>query len=172
MEEQFEKYIRENKNAFDSEEVPEGVWEAIRTSKTLEPKRFTIKRVLKYAAAAVLISAVSILAYDNIREQNTQLSKQATQENSLPEEIQYIQASFELENKEAEMHFQEAIPENHEMHEEVKAQLDLLENERKNLIQEFSENYQDPRILEGIADVYRMKIEIIEDAVRIIKSQE
>lgn len=171
MEEQFEKFSRDNKKDFDYLEVPSELWDKIETKrkapKIKKSNLFSTKYIFKQVASIALIATVSILAYKWISEKPTETSKQITEviaDEVIPNELEDLDQYYGREVDKAMVHFTSSIPNQHEIFIEIKAQLNYLDDERGMLVNEFSANY-DKNIMEEIINIYRLKIEILEDAV-------
>jgi hypothetical protein len=113
MSSDFEKFIRKNRGDFDDESPSGDVWKKI--EKTIrvkkDPKRFTIRDIYKWSAAAAIffiaLTSVYFLVIKEYSHETQSVKTNDKQSLSLPENFNGIDAQYAVEMKEASLQIEQ-----------------------------------------------------------------
>jgi len=169
MMDNFEKHIRENKQAFDVHKVDKDkLWQGI-TSKLddkPEPKVIPLwkSKKLRVAASIVLLMGLSFMAFFALNTSNQNMDAYANEE-----------------LLEIDMHYQHLVHQQVELvknhpklsdddKEEFLSFMDELDEEYQQLRVEMRNNLDNERVLEAIVENYKKRIELIENLLKQINA--
>lgn len=148
----IKQFIQKNRPAFDSEKPPAFVWENV--EKNLSPKRVPMYRVLRMAAAVLLILGLGIV-----------IGRFAGQ----PSKTELALSDISNEYAELEHFYTQKINllKNKQPDERALADIKELEQEFETLKRELNAtNAKDEQIIQAMIENYRTKIDILE---RVLK---
>jgi hypothetical protein len=170
----LEKFVGQNKDAFDDLDAPPLLWPAI--EKELQPavpvRNF---KVLSYAwkvAAAVLIfaSAWYLNDYLDAKPERVALKQQAVPDNN-PVLIELSDAeayyTSQINSRQAEL--VRYTQEHPEILEELKKEFKELDQNKIELKLDLAESNADEKVIEAIIQSYRIKLEILENVLLELK---
>ena len=179
----FEKFIQKNRNDFD-DAIPSGkVWEGIK--KTLpvkkQEKRFTIRDIYKWSAAAAIFFILLTSAYFLFIKKNSD-SKPAptvkTEENESPSRFdnfnsvsiefaaEFKQATKEVESRQKEL--RSAIANNPELYKKFQEDLNTLDSSYRLLKEQASQSINGDVIIKAMIQNLQLQSELLGRQLMII----
>lgn len=170
MEDKFEKFVNENSDEFDFLEVPEGAWEAIqqKRGKAEKPKtRVFVLSALRRVAAVFVIALAGYGLYSIA----TNGSGGSQMVSDLPAEIREMDQYYESQISQSLDELTEQYPDNELVAEEVSVELDVLKEEKEKLLEELKKNFSNQKILEELIQVYRLRLEMLEDVLKTLNEE-
>lgn len=174
MKDKLEKFIIENREEFDMHEPPAGMWDKIQ--KDIRPKKKINLRLVFYRAAAVaVIFIASYMLHEYIDSRGT-----LTAVKEKDKEIKMIEVP---ELKEAEVYYSSLISEklkeikpvfaeNPSLEKEIRYDMDQLDSMYNTLKQDLKDNIANQEIIEAMIQNYRLRLEILEDVLLMLKPEE
>ncbi len=173
MKDKLEKYIIENREAFDIHEPGEEVWKRI--EKNIRSKKTVNWRmIIGRAAAVILIFAASYMVHDLLDGRNREIARGRTKKGKemvIPE------------LKEAEAYYSNLITEKlHEikpmfnedpmLEKEIRYDLNQLDSIYEELKNDLRDNIDNQEVIEAMIQNYRMRLSILEDVLSHMQQEE
>ncbi|MDC6366110.1 MULTISPECIES: hypothetical protein [Flavobacteriaceae] len=169
MMDNFEKYIKENKQAFDVHKVDKDkLWQGIagQLEEEVKPKVIPLwkSKAFRVAASIVLLVGLSLTALLSIRGTETNMEGYASEElleidmhyqHLVFQQVQLVKNSTRLTDQDKE---------------EFLSFMDELDEEYKQLKLEMQSNLDNERVLEAIVNNYKKRIELIENLLKQINA--
>jgi hypothetical protein len=175
MEDSFEKFIRDHREAFDSRDPDPALWRRIESE--IRPRRvISWKAIASRAAAVVLIFAASYLVHEMI--DNREPGMTARKIRSAKEQELVIP-----ELREAEMYYSGLINEKIREIEPILAHCPAIEKELEfdmaeldslysDLKNDLKDNIANQEVVEAIIENYRLRISILEELLTELEPEE
>ena len=181
MSNEFEKFIRKNRNDFDDENPSGKVWTEIEKTlpKKKETKQFTIYDIYKWSAAAVIFFVTLTSVYFLfIREYSHEIPNVKTEEkepasrfenfNSVSIEFaaEFKEASQAVENRQKEL--RSAIANDPELYKKFQGDLNTLDSSYRLLKERAGQSMNRDVIIKAMIDNLRMQAELLGRQLMII----
>ncbi len=175
MENRFEDFIRNKREAFDFREPDPALWKKIEAD--IRPRRVINWRIIASRAAAVLIIfAASYLVHEIIDRDNTGMAVRKPQQKPVKE-------IMIPELQEAELYYSGLISEKLEeikpilancpgIEEELNVEMSGLDSLYTDLKTDLKDNIANQEVIEAIIENYRLRITILEDLLKEINPEE
>ncbi len=187
---QLKKYIDKNRDAFDDQMPEDFLWDRIEkqlnVEKTTKPKFRLATRWVWQAAAAVLIFAVAWFSrewFDKTTKSNGTFAKteQIDSEKYLQnlenkeisiQELPHVEAYLTSQVQKRQAELEKYCAKHPEILEDLKAEFQEIDKDKKNLQQDLIESQADPRVVEAIIQKYRVKLDILESLLVEIRQNQ
>ena len=172
MTDNFEKFIRDNRNGFDALEPGQDLWAKI--EKNINKKKgFLLKKFTYRAAAVALIFVLSYLFSTYMVSNNYKISGlfNKKQEVNIPElqEAENYYAGL-IDNKLKEIKpFLTSYP---TLEDEVLIELSDLDSIYRNMKNDLKDNIANREVVEAMIQNYRLRVSILEDILTQFKKEE
>ncbi len=160
----LENIIRENKQAFDTEEAPLFLWEDIE-QKLKARKRKQWTRSLSVAASILLVFASSIFLI-----QNKNATKKPSEDVIINQEVLTAQAQFSslIELKKSEINqYKNAQP---DLVKELNAQLADLQKNYNQLVPQLKDENKKEIIVQALIENLQLQLEILNRSLEIVQN--
>ncbi|MER3376183.1 MAG: hypothetical protein RIM83_16205 [Allomuricauda sp.] len=169
MMDNFEKHIRENKQAFDTHKVDKDkLWQGIASQLDEKPKPKVIplwkSRKLWVAASIVLLMGLSLMTFFTMDTSNQNRDAYANEElleidmhyqHLVHQQVQLVKDHPKLSDEDKE---------------EFLSFMDELDEEYQQLRMEMRDNLGNERVLQAIVENYKKRIELIENLLKQINA--
>mgnify|MGYP006286008565 CR=1 FL=1 len=176
MEDRLEKYIRENREAFDAYEPLPEVWEKIVLKEDRnKTRKINWMKVFLRAAAVILIFIISYFAHDYIKsrdkEQISDADKTAEKPSGciIPEDLKETQYYYTGLINEKFRELKQYTKQSPEIAEEIKRDFNELDSIYGGLKNDLCEEVASEEVIEAMIQNYRIKLELLEDVLFQIK---
>ena len=185
MSSEFEKFVRYMRRDFDDKMPSENVWKNIEKSLPAgkEAKRFTIRDIYKWSAAAAVVFILLTSAWflfnkkypDNYRDENSAVKSESPENSTEPENIKGIspeyalefkQASLAVENRQREL--RSAIANNPELYKKFQQDLNILDSSYRMLRQQALQSVNQDVILKAMIQNLQLQSELLNRQLMII----
>ncbi|MBN2347668.1 MAG: hypothetical protein JXJ22_02455 [Bacteroidales bacterium] len=171
MNDKFEKFISENREAFDIHEPDPKIWDRIEKN-TRPVRKLNWKKILYQAAAVVIIFLASYMVHDLVQKPpKDSVAKEKKQELEIPElmeaEIYYTSI---LNNKLEEI--KPILAGDPGLQKELNIELSELDSIYRDLKQDLQDNIANNEVIEAMIQNYRFRVAILEDILSQLKSEE
>lgn len=173
----LEKFIRDNRTSFDQNEPPKDLWDKIdkERSKPHRAPRLSIRpiRAMRIAASIAILLLAGFGGYKLLSpdSQPAVAIDQPATEQILPAEIVEMDRYYE-EQVNAYYTQLNTLIEDQEVMDEIKADLDILNQEKQRLFEEYGTEVSNEEVIEALINTYRMKTQVLENILSLIKEQE
>jgi hypothetical protein len=171
----LEKFIKDNKEKFNSETPRPELWAKLNEKRA--PKKAQRKqiymipyRAMKIAAGIAILALATFGGYKLFTEQTT-TPQLVVEESTLPTELVELDQYYEAQVNVYFTKVNQRIVDP-EVLDDIKKDLDLLNEEKTALFEEYGTEIDDEEIIEALISTYRMKIQILEDILNIIIEQD
>lgn len=173
----LEQFMRQNREAFDTETPGEHLWAGIKKPK---PKRtlqwYQIKSMLSKASAVVLIFTASYYFHEFRSSSNSDQSAEIANAEALndpayaefTEAERYYVAQIDVSKDE----LYTLINQKPNLRKEIDAELDDLDRLFLELKKDLNDNADNQEVIEALMQNYRLKLEILEDLLHQIKEMQ
>jgi hypothetical protein len=167
QEDQFEKFVRDHREEFDTEIPSRKVWSGI------EKSRYGVIRIrrrpsnLMKIAASLIIIAIVVFAITGNNKEEKLVSNEP--EAYIPPEIVEMDQFYEVQVNEALEQLQLVSGMDSNLSQEVNSELQELEAEKMKLLEELQNDINNEQILEELIRTYRLRLEVLEDVLEIIR---
>jgi hypothetical protein len=173
MKDKLEKYIIENREAFDIYEPGEGVWAKI--EKKIRPKKSVNWRmIIGRAAAVILIFAASYMVHDLLEGRNREISRTKTRKEKelLIPELREAEIYYSALINEKLQEIKPMFSEDPMLEKEIKYDLNQLDSIYGKLKDDLRDNIANQEVIEAMIQNYRMRLSILEDVLSQLKPEE
>ncbi|MBR9859205.1 hypothetical protein GYB22_00340 [bacterium] len=167
QEDQFEKFVRNNREDFDRSEVPAGAWDKIKEKR--KPKKTRIIQWMPrlQQVAAILIIGLAAFGVYSMFKSEPEVVK--TEESQLPAEIAEMDRYYEAQVVSAMQELDQTEGVDKELTADVQEELDILQAEKLRLFDELKNDVNNEAILQELIQTYRMRLEVLEDVLSMIR---
>jgi len=173
MKDNLEKYILENREAFDIHEPGEGVWEKI--EKNIRPKKtINWRSIMGRAAAVILIFAASYMVHDILDGRNREIARTRTKtekELVIPE-LKEAEVYYSTLINEKLREIKPMFSENPRLEKEIRFDLNQLDSIYEDLKNDLRDNIANQEVIEAMIQNYRLRLSILEDVLSQLKPEE
>ncbi|MBN2213439.1 MAG: hypothetical protein JW723_04280 [Bacteroidales bacterium] len=173
MKDKLEKYIIENREAFDIHEPGEGVWKKI--EKNIQPKRSVNWRTIIWrAAAVVLIFAASYMVHDLLDGKKREIARSRTKKEKelvIPE-LREAEIYYSTLINEKLQEIKPMFSEDPMLEKEIRYDLNQLDSIYRELKNDLRDNIANQEVIEAMIQNYRMRLNILEDILSQLKPEE
>jgi hypothetical protein len=173
MKDRLEKYIIENREAFDIHEPGAEVWKKI--EKNIRPKRTINWRMISgRAAVVILIFAASYMVHELLDSRNREIAHGRTKkekEQVIPELIEaevYYSTLIDEKLQEIKPMFNEDPM----LEKEIRYDLNQLDSIYEELKNDLRDNIANQEVIEAMIQNYRMRLSILEDVLSHMQPEE
>lgn len=177
MEDRLEKFVIENRNEFDDQQPPAGMWDKINQTvqqekkRTLKPRNW--KGILWKAAGVIIIFGISFTISEMLHRNDgiiaeTEIEVEETQYPQLIEAEVYYTSQLNKQLSEIDK-FSHTYPEIKSQAEYDISELDSLYRELKNDLQD---NVDNEEVVEAMIQNYRLKVQILEEILEMLNQLE
>jgi hypothetical protein len=173
MEDKFEKFITENREAFDIQDPDPKIWRKIKGNLQFS-RRPEWKQILQKVAVIAVIFAASYLANEMVhRYQHGELKADhpATKSNSVPGLTEAEAYYTSLLNQKMD-ELKPVMANCPALAEELNYDMTELDSVYTDLKKDLKDNMANQEVVEAIIENYRLKIKILEELLSEIKPQE
>lgn len=167
-------YVDHNKVEMDIHEPPVMDWSGVANKTVLaKGKVVRLSSVVRWAAAAIIVLIGGNVAFWIYSSKNQSDNYPVTNENI---SVELFQVSDEI--AEIEFYYSSQIKDALKIVEglghadELNVQLDILDSEYNNLKKELNNNLDNEVVIYQMIENYRLKLELLENAIRIISSDD
>ncbi|MBN2612731.1 MAG: hypothetical protein JXB00_14335 [Bacteroidales bacterium] len=173
MKDRFEKFIIENREAFDVLEPGDGVWANI--EKNIRPKK-TINwyKVMGRVAAVILIFSLSYMVHEVLDGKDQRLARgdaRNKKELIIPE-IREAEIYYSGLINEKLQEIKPMLSDNPILENEIRYDLNQLDSIYASLKQDLKENIASQEVIEAMIENYRLRLTILEDILTQLKPEE
>ena len=172
MKDKLEKYIIENREAFDIHEPGEEVWAKI--EKRIQPKKSVNWRmIIGRAAAVILIFAASYMVHDLLEGRNREIARNKTKKEKemvIPE-LREAEIYYSALINEKLREIKPMFSEDPMLEKEVKYDLNQLDSIYGELKDDLKDNIANQEVIEAMIQNYRMRLSILEDVLSQLKPE-
>lgn len=169
----LEDFIKNNKGEFDQESPAPDMWKRIQAERKpaapiQQPKRNNTWRVMKIAASFLILALAAFGTYKLANpDASTTVVADAQEDVNMGEMDAYYQKQVSLSLTKVEnLLGDEAIIN------EVKAELQLLDEEKKQLLQELQKDTDKKEVVQALMNTYRMKLQVLENILSLLDEDE
>jgi hypothetical protein len=181
MSSEFEKFVRYMRRDFDDKMSSENVWKKIEKSLPAgkEVKRFTIRDIYKWSAAAaaffIVLTSAWFLFNKKYSHENSTVKSETTENSYGPENfngispeyaIEFKQASLAVENRQREL--RSAIANNPELYKKFQMDLNILDSSYRMLQQQAVQSVNRDVILKAMIQNLQLQSELLSRQLMII----
>jgi hypothetical protein len=173
MKDKLEKYIIENREAFDIHEPGAEAWKKI--EKNIRSKRTINWRIIiGRAAAVILIFAASYMVHDLLDGKNREIARSGTKKEKelvIPELIEaevYYSTLIDEKLQEIKPMFNEDPM----LEKEIRYDLNQLDSIYEELKNDLRDNIANQEVIEAMIQNYRMRLSILEDVLSHMQPEE
>ena len=174
MSNEFEKFIRKNRNDFDDAAPSDKVWKEI--EKTIpvkkEAKRFTLTDIYKWSAAAAIffiaLTSVYFLVIKKYSHENLTTEKGTEQNSTSPDNLNSISAEYAAEFKEAseavenrQKELRSAIANNPELYKKFQQDLNTLDSSYRLLRDQANQSVNRDVIIKAMIQNLQLQSELL-----------
>lgn len=176
----LEDFIKKNKEGFNTKSPSPDVWNRIREEQREEEvipiskgKRASMTMQVMRMAASFLILALAAFGGYKLLESPTSNGDAIVQnqESSFSNEVAELDQYYESQVK-GQFAKVEGLIASDEILEEIKAELDILDNEKSKLLSDYEKNTNDKEIVEALMNTYRMKLNVLENIIKLLNENE
>src|SRR4030042_463912 len=173
MKDNLEKYMLENREAFDVHEPGEGVWEKI--EKSIQPKKtINWRLIMGRAAAVILIFAASYMVHDILEGRNREIARTRTKtekELVIPE-LKEAEVYYSTLINEKLQEIKPMFSENPRLEKEIRYDLNQLDSIYEDLKNDLRDNIANQEVIEAMKQNSRMRSSQLEDVLSQLKPEE
>ena len=173
MKDNLEKYMLENREAFDVHEPGEGVWGKI--EKSIQPKKtINWRLIMGRAAAVILIFAASYIVHDILEGRNREIARTRTKtekELVIPE-LKEAEVYYSTLINEKLQEIKPMFSENPRLEKEIRYDLNQLDSIYEDLKNDLRDNIANQEVIEAMIQNYRLRLSILEDVLSQLKPEE
>lgn len=174
-EDRLKKFIDQNRDEFDDQALPEGLWEGIESQlpKASHEKMVPLKTVLRIAASVLVLLTIAL--YSLLRD-DAETPQVADAKESLPSQELIFTSYPDL--AEAAFYYQSRIEDAQvelaafKIDESDLESITILEEEMDALKAEMGEGVDNEQLIEAMMQIYQYKLDMLEDMLRQVKSIE
>jgi len=174
MSNEFEKFIRKNRNDFDDATPSDKVWKEI--EKTIpvkkEAKRFTLTDIYKWSAAAAIffiaLTSVYFLVIKKYSHENLTTKKETEENSTRPENLNSMSAEYAAEFKEAtdavesrQKELRSAIANNPELYKKFQQDLNTLDSSYRLLRDQANQSVNRDVIIKAMIQNLQLQSELL-----------
>lgn len=167
MEDKFEKFVKNHSSEFDQFDLPQGAWEEIQKKRKPKTVKIIPLGVLRKVAAVLVLGLAGYGLFSLVSEKGAVKNEMA----KLPQEIREMDRYYEAQYAQSMADLKQSHPDNNELFEEVSTDLKMLEDEKEKLIEELKMNFSNKKVLEELIQVYRLRLEILEDVLSTLNEE-
>jgi len=168
MNDRFEEFVKENREAFDLHEPDPSLWLRINPANQNNRRRQKLRIVRYAAAAAVLLAVFSSGFYYLGKSAGTSVGEQSAIYQELMETEVYYNSLVNQRYRELQPFFASSPGMEEDIQKDM-ADLDQICNELK---EDLKDNMDNVEVIEAMIQNYRMKLEILEDLLNQLKEKE
>lgn len=175
MEDQFEKYVRDHSDEFDSFELPEDSWANIqkmrgdeegRSEKKSSKPKVVFITALRRVAAVLVLGLAGYGLFSIVSGPSNPVV-----ESQLPAEIQEMDEYYEAQIAQSWEELNRQHPNNELVSQEVSTEMELLGEEKEKLMDELKQNFSNQKVLEELIEIYKMRLEILEEVLETLNEE-
>lgn len=173
MKDKLEKYIIENREAFDIHEPDAEVWKKI--EKNIRSKRTVNWRmIIGRAAAVILIFAASYMVHDLLEGRNREITHSRTKKEKelvIPE-LKEAEVYYSTLISEKLQEIKPLFNEDPMLEKEIRYDLNKLDSIYEELKNDLRDNIANQEVIEAMIQNYRMRLSILEDVLSQLQPEE
>jgi hypothetical protein len=160
----LEKYIREHRIRFDSEQPPDGHFDRFRERLKEKPvRRIRIRHVIQVAASIAVILASAFVIINQSRNGNR------TAETKIPEALMEADLYYASQMDDRYEQIRNFVFENEEEKTLLLNELEDLDAHHQQLMSDLQANPDDERVINALIRHYQLKLEVMDQIIRQLK---
>jgi len=168
----LEEHIRKNREDLDRYSPPEGIWKGV--NKKLRNRNFSTRQWLSIAALITVILGTSVIFFKPQYRWSGQNDK-TTQNDELTQYPPQLRETEVYYNNLVNTLYTQATPmltKNPEIRKELNSDLSHLDSICIDLKKDLKDNVSNQDVVEALIQNYRIKIQILEDMLSVMKEKE
>lgn len=173
MKDKLEKFIQENREAFDIHEPRPEIWDKI--EKNIRPKKsINWRLVIGRAAAVILIFAASYMVHNIIDNRKGEIAHSRTRKEKelvIPE-LREAEVYYSNLIDEKLQEIKPMFSEDPMLEKEISYDLNQLDSIYEDLKKDLSDNIANQEVIEAMIQNYRLRLSILEDVLSQLKPEE
>ncbi len=165
----LEDFIKKNRGEFDGESPTPEVWKRIQAERKpavpiQQPKRKNTWRVMRIAASFLILALAAFGTYKLVTpDEPMTLATELSEDINMGEMDAYYQKQVNLSLTKVENLLGDKA-----IIDEVKAELQLLDDEKKQLLKELHEDTDKKEVVQALMNTYRMKLQVLENILSLL----
>ncbi|MFY0644306.1 MAG: hypothetical protein JXR19_07550 [Bacteroidia bacterium] len=169
----LEKFIKENRANLDQKSPSKELWSKISEQRESEAKTKVVPmrmgyKIMKVAAGLLILALAAFGVYNLIPNDSTVAVEQS--EPRLPIEVMEMDQYYERQVASYVVQVEQVI-DDAEILEDIKNDLELLNQEKSHLMGEFRDEIDNQELMEALVATYRMKLQVLENILGMINEE-